>query len=198
MLTVRPFYPFFLPFQNKQIYNYNNNFSKNNNSILKDSIKDNLSTSTEISSSDISEINPNSNTNIKNILLNLSDKEIKEAFFIPKKLRQKNKKENVKTKNSINMNNTNGNENTEVLKVEIKISKDKVLHLNFGRLDNVYTVVNKFCKENKLDDISRLVVISNVLKGFSSIYSIYNLNLKEDEIQFLKELKEKYMLMNHV
>ena len=67
MLTVRPFYPFFLPFQNKQIYNYNNNFSKNNNSILKDSIKDNLSTSTEISSSDISEINPNSNTNIKNI-----------------------------------------------------------------------------------------------------------------------------------
>ena len=198
MLTVRPFYPFFFPFQNKQIYNYNNNFSKNNNSILKDSIKDNLSTSTEISSSDISEINPNSNTNIKNILLNLSDKEIKEAFFIPKKLRQKNKKENVKTKNSINMNNTNRNENTEVLKVEIKISKDKVLHLNFGRLDNVYTVVNKFCKENKLDDISRLVVISNVLKGFSSIYSIYNLNLKEDEIQFLKELKEKYMLMNHV
>ena len=190
-----PFYPYFIPFNQQLVYNNNYN-AKVNNSTSKDSIKDNLSASTEITTSDVSEINPNSNYNLKNSLFNLPDKVIKEAFFVPKKLKQKNKKEEKATvKNDCNINKA-ADENTTVLKAEVKVSENKVLYLEFGRLDNVYEVVNKFCKENNLDCVSRFIVISNVLKGFSSIYSIYNLKLKEDEIQFIKELKEEYMHMN--
>ena len=195
MTTIVPFCPYFIPFQQQLVYN-NSYFAKVNNPTPKESIKDNLSVSTEISTSEVSEINPNSNYNLKNNIFNLPDKVIKEAFFVPKKLRLKNKKEeNAIIKNDCNINKA-ANENTTVLKIEVKVSKNKVLYLEFGRFDNVYELVNKFCKENDLDCISRFIVISNVLKAFSSIYSIYNLKLKEDEIQFIKELKEEYMQMN--
>ena len=199
MLIIGHFYPCLIQFQTRPKYKKDNSFAKINNSISRDSIKDNLSTTTENSFSDSSETNPNSDYNQKNILLNISEKEMKEAFFVPKKLRQNNKKEeNIAIKNDLNINNINENQNTDVLKIEIKISKSKVLYLKFGKSDNVYEVVNKFCKENNLDYISRFIIISNVLKGLNSIYSIYNLNLREDEIQFIKELKEKYMLMNRI
>ena len=164
MLIIGQFYPCLIQFQTRPKYNKDNSFAKINNSISRDSIKDNLSSTTENSFSDSSETNPNSDYNQKNILLNISEKEMKEAFFVPKKLRQNNKKEeNIAIKNDLNNNNINENQNTDVLKIEIKISKSKVLYLKFGKSDNVYEVVNKFCKENNLDYISRFIIISNVL-----------------------------------
>ena len=56
----------------------------------------------------------------------------------------------------------------------------------------MFKTVKIFCEINKLDIKLIRPLIIYIIKALNSIYGIYNLRLRRDEIEFLKELKEKY------
>ena len=49
-----------------------------------------------------------------------------------------------------------------------------------------------FCEINKLDIKLIRPFIIYIIKALNSIYGIYNLKLRRDEIEFLKELKKRF------
>ena len=49
-----------------------------------------------------------------------------------------------------------------------------------------------FCEINKLDIKLIRPFIVYIIRALNSIYGIYNLNLKSDEIQFIKDIKDNF------
>ena len=49
-----------------------------------------------------------------------------------------------------------------------------------------------FCEINKLDIKLIRPFIIYIIKALNSIYGIYNMKLRRDEIEFLKELKKRF------
>ena len=161
--------------------------NKIGNSISNESFKDNLSSSsTETSATELT-------NSQKNPSINLSENEIKNAYFVPKNYKPKKIIKEFKPRKYFKSQRIDPKDNNmEILEVLIKINKNKELHLKIGKKDNVVVAVKNFCNENGLDKISSYYLLTNVFKGLNSIYAIYNLNLNKDEIDFLKELNEKY------
>ena len=56
----------------------------------------------------------------------------------------------------------------------------------------MFKTVKIFCEINKLDIKLIRPLIIYIIKALNSIYGIYNLKLKSDEIQFLKEIKDEF------
>ena len=116
--------------------------------------------------------------------INLSENELKEAFFKPK-----NFKENSVTK--IENNNKEKNENIIILDISVKISKDKIINFKLRKYDDMFQVIDKTCQEYEIDKNYTNFFAYYIIKALNSIYGIYNLNLKEEEIKFLRDLKER-------
>ena len=83
-------------------------------------------------------------------------------------------------------------ENTDILEINVKISKTKTLTFKIRRYDDMFRTVKIFCEINKLDIKLIRPLIIYIIKALNSIYGIYNLYLKPDEIEFLKELKRNF------
>ena len=56
----------------------------------------------------------------------------------------------------------------------------------------MFKTVKIFCEINNLDIKLIRPLIIYIIKALNSIYGIYNLKLKRDEIEFLKEIKMKF------
>ena len=56
----------------------------------------------------------------------------------------------------------------------------------------MFKTVKIFCEINKLDIKLIRPLIIYIIKALNSIYGIYNLKLKNDEIQYLKDIKNKF------
>ena len=97
-------------------------------------------------------------------------------------------------KTQINNNNLfeKDKENTVILEINVKISPEKTLTFKIRRYDDMFKTVKIFCEINKLDIKLIRPFIIYIIKALNSIYGIYNLKLKKDEIDFLKELKKRY------
>lgn len=83
-------------------------------------------------------------------------------------------------------------ENTDILEIHVKISKKDTLTFKIRRYDDMFKTVKIFCEINKLDIKLIRPLIIYIIKALNSIYGIYNLKLKSDEIQFLKDLNNKF------
>jgi len=83
-------------------------------------------------------------------------------------------------------------ENTDILEINVKISPDKTLTFKIRRYDDMFKTVKIFCEINKLDIKLIRPFIIYIIKALNSIYGIYNLKLRRDEIEFLKELKKRF------
>jgi hypothetical protein len=81
-------------------------------------------------------------------------------------------------------------ENTDILEIYIKISEKNNLIFKIRRYDDMFKTVKIFCEINKLDTKLIRPIIIYIIKALNSIYGIYNLNLKCDEIKLLKDIKE--------
>ena len=119
--------------------------------------------------------------------INLSESEIKSAYYKPK-----NYKENTLTKNN-NNNTIDKNENTVILEINVKISDKKSINFKLRKYDDMFQMVQECCKKNNLNENYINFFVYTIIKALNSIYGIYNLRLKEDEIKFLKEIKNKCM-----
>ena len=83
-------------------------------------------------------------------------------------------------------------ENTDILAIHVKISKKETLVFKIRRYDDMFKTVKIFCEINKLDIKLIRPLIIYIIKALNSIYGIYNLKLKSDEIEYLKEIKKAY------
>jgi hypothetical protein len=97
-------------------------------------------------------------------------------------------------KTQINNNNLfeKDKENTDILEINVKVSPEKTLTFKIRRYDDMFKTVKIFCEINNLDIKLIRPLIIYIIKALNSIYGIYNLKLKRDEIEFLKELKMRF------
>ena len=129
-------------------------------------------------------------TKVENIpKINLSEKELETAFFKPK-----NFKVTLPTKdeNEVKKENKYENENINILEISVKISKDKIILFSLKKYDDLFQVSKDACIKNELSEDYADLFAYKIIKALNSIYGIYNLKLKEDEIKTLKELEERF------
>ena len=60
------------------------------------------------------------------------------------------------------------------------------------KFDDMFEVCKKACKDNKINEAYTNFFVYNIIKALNSIYGIYNLCLKDEEIKFLQNLKTNY------
>ena len=88
-------------------------------------------------------------------------------------------------------------ENTDILEINVKISEKKSLIFKIRRYDDMFKTVKIFCEINKLDTKLIRPLIIYIIKALNSIYGIYNLNLKPEEIIFLNNIKNNFFNDNN-
>jgi hypothetical protein len=138
--------------------------------------------------------NDNSKPNLKidNFTkINLSDNDLKNAYYRPKNYKgdSLSKNGNITQKQ---------NENITILDIGVKISENKVINFKLRKYDDMFEVVKRTCKENELNENYQNFFVNTIIKALNSIYGIYNLNLKKEEISFLQVLKDKYNKSNNI
>ena len=117
--------------------------------------------------------------------INLSENELKTAYFKPK-----NYEENSISKKENNI--IQKDENIAILEINVKISKDKAILFKLRKYDDMFKVIQEACQENEISEEYTKFFAYIIIKALNSIYGIYNLKLKEEEIKYLSFLKEKY------
>ena len=95
-------------------------------------------------------------------------------------------------KSSSIIDNEKEKENTDILAIHVKISQKETLVFKIRRYDDMFKTVKIFCEINKLDIKLIRPLIIYIIKALNCIYGIYNLKLKNDEIQYLKDIKNKF------
>ena len=157
-----------------------NSFSQSSNS---DSIKYNYPEYNTNSHDNSIAISNNSNNKMELLnfeddftpKINLSESEFKTAYYKPKKFSSKN----TNSFSDKNSSNEDKNENTIILEINIKISKDKVINFKLRKYDDMFQVTKDECIKNGLNVDYTNFFIFKIIKALNSIYGIYNISLFE-------------------
>ena len=173
-----------------------NSFSYSSKSISRkqsfsDNDDDNFSF-VQIDNNDLYSNNFNPNLKIDNFTkINLSDNDLKNAYYRPKNYKgdSLSKNGNITQKQD---------ENITILDIGVKISENKVINFKLRKYDDMFEVVKRTCKENELNENYQNFLVYTIIKALNSIYGIYNLSLKKEEISFLQVLKDKYNNSNNI
>ena len=80
-------------------------------------------------------------------------------------------------------------ENTEVLKVNVKISKNKIATFKVKRYDDLFYTINLFCEIYSIDEKLMKPLIIKTLCTLNTIYQIYNSDMSKENIEILKNVK---------
>jgi len=80
-------------------------------------------------------------------------------------------------------------ENTEILSVNVKISKDKKAVFKLKRFDDVFETIKLFCEINSLNEKLIKPLIIKSLSTLNTIYQIMNSILDKEQINLLKHIK---------
>ena len=173
------------------ISNKDTNITKNNNNIIENNNINN------IIFNGFKNLNLNSNQNTINNNINNSKKKPKnqkKKKSISSELKKSfsdNINEPYNKFNSINNELISQSinplvENTEILKIKVKIEKDKYLLFKLRRFDDLFLTVKLFCEINNIEEKLIKPIITMVLCGLNSIYQIYNTQLEMDNIKILR------------
>ena len=174
------------------IINNNNIIEKNSNNfnnIIFNGFKNlNLNSNQNIINNNINNINSNNKKKPKNQKKKKSiSSELKKSF-------SDNINEPYNKFNSINSELISQTinplvENTEILKIKVKIEKDKYLLFKLRRFDDLFLTVKLFCEINNINEKLMKPIITMVLCGLNSIYQIYNTQLEMDNIKILRMVR---------
>ena len=121
------------------------------------------------------------NTNQNFTKINLSESELETAFYKPKNY----KSDSEKKAESKSM-----GENIVILDINVKISDNKSINFQLKKFDDMVQLVKDTCKKNELGEDYVNFFVYTIIKALNSIYGIYNLPLKKEEIEFLLNLKD--------
>ena len=80
-------------------------------------------------------------------------------------------------------------ENTEILNVNVKISKDKKAVFKLKRFDDVFETIKLFCEIYSLDEKLIKPLIIKSLSTLNTIYQIMNSKLDKEQINLLKYIR---------
>ena len=80
-------------------------------------------------------------------------------------------------------------ENTEILQVNVKITKDKNVIFKLRRFDDLFLTVKLFCEINSIEEKLMKPIITKTLCTLNSIYQVYNTQLDSKNIKILQMLK---------
>ena len=105
------------------------------------------------------------------------------------KFEEKNSNENLVKNNNDDYKGNPQYENTEILKVNVKISKDKFATFKLKRYDDVFETIKLFCEINSVDEKLIKPLIIKSLSTLNTIYQIVNCKLEKEQINLLKEIK---------
>ena len=173
-----------------------NSFSYSSKSISRkqsfsDNSDDNFSF-VHIDNNDLYCDNSNPNLKIDNFTkINLSDNDLKNAYYRPKNYKGDSLSKNGNITQKLN-------ENITILDIGVKISENEVINFKLRKYDDMFEVVKRTCKENDLNENYQNFFIYTIIKALNSIYGIYNLSLKKEEISFLQVLKDKCNNSNNI
>ncbi len=82
-------------------------------------------------------------------------------------------------------------ENTEILHVKVKISKNKYCDFKLKRYDDAFLTIQYFCEINNLDEKLIKPLIFKSLCAINTIYIIMNCDLDDENLDTLREIKNK-------
>lgn len=131
-------------------------------------------------------------TTISSISHNFSsnDEEETEKLSLVSNSKSDEKKEiEIKDNNYTKYEGNSINENTEILRVKVKIAKDKEVVFKLKRYDDVFETIKIFCEINSIDEKLIKPLIMKSLSTLNTIYQIMNSKLDEQEINILKKIK---------
>lgn len=80
-------------------------------------------------------------------------------------------------------------ENTEILRINVKISKDKIKVFTLKRFDDIFKTINLFCKINFIDEKLIKPITIRLLSTLNTIYQIMNSELNTQQIKILQKIK---------
>ena len=80
-------------------------------------------------------------------------------------------------------------ENTVILNVNVKISKDRTAIFKLKRFDDLFLTIKLFCEINSVDEKLIKPLIIKSLSALNTIYQVMNSKLDNLEIKKLKEIK---------
>ena len=103
-----------------------------------------------------------------------------------------NKKENKFNNEYINKK-YEGNpffENTEILRVNVKIAKNKNAIFKLKRYDDVFETIKLFCEINSVDEKLIKPLIIKSLSTLNTIYQIMNCKLDKEQIDLIQKIKK--------
>ena len=95
--------------------------------------------------------------------INLSQNELKTAYFKPKNYEE----------NSLNTNENNNikkDENIAILEINVKMSKDKTIFFKLRKYDDMFKVINEACKKNEISEEYTNFFSYTIIKALNSIY----------------------------
>ena len=85
-------------------------------------------------------------------------------------------------------------ENTEILNVKVKISKNNTAIFKLKRYDDIFMTIQYFCEINNLDEKYIKPLIIKSLCAINTIYQVMNSKIDEKNISTLKEVKNNDIL----
>lgn len=80
-------------------------------------------------------------------------------------------------------------ENTVILNVNVKISKDKTAVFKLKRYDDLFLTIKLFCEINSIDEKLIKPLIIKSLSTLNTIYQVMNSKLNNEQINLLKKVK---------
>ena len=83
-------------------------------------------------------------------------------------------------------------ENTDILEINVKVSQTDILTFKIRRFSKWFPIFFIICEINKLDIKLIRPFIIYIIRALNSIYGLYNLNLKKDEIEIIKDIRKRF------
>ena len=80
-------------------------------------------------------------------------------------------------------------ENTEILRVNVKISKNKSAIFKLRRFDDLFLTVKLFCEINSIDEKLMKPIIIKSLCALNNIYQVFNTQIDENNLKRLRVIK---------
>jgi hypothetical protein len=80
-------------------------------------------------------------------------------------------------------------ENTEILKVNVKISEKETVIFKLRRFDDLFLTIKLFCEINSIDEKLIKPFIIKSLSTLNLIYQVYNSQVSNENISILKRVK---------
>ena len=80
-------------------------------------------------------------------------------------------------------------ENTVILNVQVKLSKDRTEVFKLKRYDDLFLTIKLFCEINSVDEELIKPLIIKSLSTINTIYQIMNTKLDDEQINILKNIK---------